>query len=178
MERYENLNLTKLREQLKLKQIDGRTKLTTKDQMVKVLYHFDKNPNDKDSMRQLIKTILLDLNKPPNKPLPIPPKKNVPNVQPIKAEPEEEEMPIRTLPSLVKLEIPRFEYERIVKIVNTYEKSRMRSRDYAQKKHDKAREEKNTKLVDAGLVEMVKHSKKREEPLVRRMNLDEYIVNH
>ncbi len=84
---------------------------------------------------------------------------------------------MRTLPSIVTLEIPRAEYIRFCKIVNTYEKSRMRSREYAQKKHDKTREEKNSKLMEAGLVEMVKPSKKKEEPLLRLINMDEYIVS-
>jgi hypothetical protein len=77
----------------------------------------------------------------------------------------------------VKLEIPRVEFERLCKMVSTYEKSRIKSREYAQKKNERDREEKNAKLMEAGLEELVKKSRKREEPLIKEMNLCNYIVN-
>lgn len=226
---YSKLNLTKLKEQLKERSIDGRSKLTTKDMIIPVLKLHD-NKADKEQIRKLVLTIL-SKNKQPTidtfvveqKPM-ITPKigfsfdeinnisiparisvidlthdelikkadqvmaksrKTLQEIKMIKQETDRNNVsnhavdmpPLYSSQETIKLEIPMTEFERLIKMVSNYEKSRMRSREYMQKKNEKDREEKNAKLIQAGLVEMVKTTRKRDEPLVKEMNLNEYIVS-
>jgi hypothetical protein len=245
---YSKLNLTKLREQLKLRNIDGRSKLKTRDMIVTVLQYNDQNPVDKEGMRQLILSIL-NSNKsmdtsiaqisvpntpqikpriaftfeeiasparapaPVSAPSPAPAiadklevidltfedmlkkadeimtrtRKNLDEYRKVKAEiverrsELEQAQPLKgrvdgTHPQTVKLEIPKSDYERLCKIVANYERSRIKSRENAQKKIEKEREEKKARFLQVGLDEFIKPQSKIREHHIKEMNLDEYIV--
>ena len=77
----------------------------------------------------------------------------------------------------VRLEMSQSDFERLVKIVNSHEKMRMKSREISQKKSINKLEQKNAKFVEAGLHEFVKTSRIKEEPLVKPMNLHKFVIN-
>lgn len=78
---------------------------------------------------------------------------------------------------VIKLEIPVEQYKRLVKIVKCYETSRLKCRANAQRRLEKEREELVNKLKEANLESLIKKSKKREEPLIAPLSLEQFVVS-
>jgi len=194
------MNLTKLRQELKTRDIGGKSKLRTKEEMIAVLTLHDERPHDTETMRDLIRSLLV---KPP-----INEAKSLPSLNLNESESEEDKiMKMLPLPTwtdfdtkmieknpdfiligedviglstknekpkeMVQLEMHKDDFERLCKIVDSYEKSRIKTREMAQMKSKQKREEKNLKLMNAGLPEMVKDPKRREH--LKQMNMLEYL---
>ena len=235
---YSRLNITKLKEQLKERNIDGRSKLTTKDAIISVLKLHDNQPDNKEAIRKLIVS-LLKSNEHCVKPVidvglvepqsqissRFTPKiaasfeeleeqtpeiditKNIPDLLPnvesidltsdelvahskflnsswtekiVKKEEQiyskQVETETRERSKTVCLEMPKSDYDRLCKIVANYEKSRIKTRENAQKKSEKEREEKNLMFIQRGLNEYVKVSKQR-EPTIKQLTLEDYVVS-
>ncbi len=79
---------------------------------------------------------------------------------------------------VIELKVPLDIYKRLVKVVNSYESNRLKSRSIAQKKLDEEREAFNNQVRNAGLEKLVRKSRKKEEPLVKVLRIEDYVIGN
>lgn len=90
--------------------------------------------------------------------------------------PRESPIKMSKATEIKRIELPTEEYNRLLKIVKNYEKSRFRSAVYAKRKHDEARNVVETKLKEVGLEKMLKKRRDREEPIVKELKLENFLI--
>lgn len=193
--KYSSVQLKKL---ISMRKIPERSSITRKDQMIKALQKYDENPSDMIGLKKYMKNLLS-----PSDPNPTRLTSQILSLSQVELSqdffhsddtqmsdftttsdlsmlpdvvPTEEQYPhLKSNPSIVRLEMPKNEYDILVKMVDDYEKMKHKRQIYETTAKNKKIEQRNVIYIQEGKFDKVRPLVE-EKPFVKQMTLDKYIV--
>jgi hypothetical protein len=198
--KYSSVQLKKL---VSMRKIPERSFITRKDQMIKALKKYDENPNDIVGLKKYMKILLHPSETGENSTQFLTLSQFDPSqelfsnfggddTQSMLSDfttasdlsmlpdvvPTEIQYPnLKSLQTLVKLEMPKNDYDVLVKMVDDYEKMKYKKQIYEQTSKNKKIIQRNLLYNQEGKFDKVKPLIE-EKPFVKQMTLDKYIVKY
>lgn len=191
--KYSSVQLKKL---VSMRKIPERSSITRKEQMIKALKKYDENPNDTLGLKKYMKNLL-------SPSVPTQPSTQILSLSQVELSqdffhsddtqmsdftttsdlsmlpdvvPTEEQYPhLKSNPSIVRLEMPKNEYELLVKMVDDYEKMKHKRQIYEMNAKNKKIEQRNVIYTQEGKFDKVRPLVE-EKPFVKQMTLDKFII--